>query len=103
MELSNKNDVEVFVAEQCYERKGHEIPFDLFYNNFQAWLPADRRAYWSSNKVSRYFPRTGILCKGKVGKENLTVVGNITFDSTAEDKDFHYKVNAVNGRLEVIK
>lgn len=103
MELSNKNEVEVFVAEQCYERKGHEIPFDLFYNNFQAWLPADRRAYWSSNKVSRYFPRTGLLCKGKVGKENLTVVGNITFDSTAEDKDFYYKVNAANGRLEVVK
>src|SRR5690606_35717584 len=84
LEFDSKNDLEKFIEDKCYVRKGCKIPFEEFYSTFIDWLPADSRGLWSSIRTSRYFPKTGILCKGKQGKDSHTFVGNLTLDPEEE-------------------
>ena len=64
-----------------------------------SWLPVDKRAVWSVNKAARSFPKTGFLCKGRKGKNNQTVLGNISFEDEKPEK-FYYRTNTLNGRIE---
>ena len=99
MELSKLNDLEVFIKENCFEVLGKEIPFEVFYDRFYSWLPVDKRIVWSVNKAARSFPKTGFLCKGRKGKNNQTVLGNISFEDE-KPENFYYRTNTLNGRIE---
>lgn len=100
LESANKNELEQFIDNSCYVRKGRRTLFDDFFMSFLASIPAENRGSWSKNKVSRMFPRTGILCKGKCGMENLTYIGNLTMVPEERDLHFTYKTNDSNGRME---
>lgn len=102
IENSNKNPLEVFIDECCFQRKGVLTKFDAFYEAFLDWLPANERGMWSKNKISKFFPKTGMLCKGKQGSDNITMLGNLSLDPEVQDTDIIYKTNGNSGRLEMV-
>lgn len=103
VENSNRNLLELFVKERCYQRKGAYIDFEEFYVSFLDWIPPNERGTWSKNKISRSLPKTGLLCKGKHGADNKTILGNISLDPDVNEEAFYYRVNTFNGRMEKVE
>lgn len=112
MEFSSQNEVEAFIRTQCKEHAGAVLPFDEFYNHFLSWLPTERQASWSHNKVGRMFPKTGILAKGKQGSKNTTMVANLYLINQLQadgneyvppEYKYFYRTNTSTGRLEEVK
>jgi len=100
LEMFNRNDLEVFIAEKTKICHGKLITWDEFYNSFFSWLPADKRPYWSALRVARFFPKMHPYVKGKMGGTNQTFVGNITLILDDKDEVFEFILNPSNGRLE---
>lgn len=102
VEAANKTPLERFIGERCSVVKGHTVNFDQFFMSFLDWLSPSERGAWNKNKMARDFPKTGLVCKGKYGSQNETVVGNLSLDPEATELDFYFKVNSFNGRLEQV-
>lgn len=100
LEFSSKNQLEAFVHECTRLVKGHKVSLEDFYSKFLEYITPEERGYWSIIKVARDLPKTGSICKGKSGSQNITYIGNLTFDSEAVDMDFYFRQNSHNGRLE---
>lgn len=98
LEINSKNELEKFIDERCYIVAGSSTDYSEFFAAFLSWLPPDQRGYWSEHQVSRKFPRKGILCKGKFGRDNKTIYGNLSMKEV-EPRDFIYKINTANGRV----
>lgn len=99
LEQYNSTSLQQFIKEHTKVCKGHRILFEEFYNKFTLSLTGEERNVWSSNKVSRMYPKEYPYCKGKMDMNNATWVGNITFDLDAVEEKFELFINH-NGRLD---
>lgn len=98
-ETSNMTLLEQFISEETYYCEGAITEYDDFYNQFVAWLDPHDRGYWTRMRVARAFPKNNKYCKGKVGSNNVTVCGNITFNKDEEPKGYKLYVNS-QGRIQ---
>jgi hypothetical protein len=90
IERYNASELEQFLFDRVKVCKGKSIIFDDFYSEFIAWLSPEERGKWSKIKVSRYYPKEYPYCKGKTGTDNVTMLGNVTFDP--KDKNEHFEL-----------
>lgn len=97
----NFNSLEQFIKERTRIVVGHFIYFNEFHAVFQVWLatnaPAEQNS-WSNRQTSLKFPRVNPIVKGIFGSENRTIIGNLTFDIEAKNKDFEFELSK-NKRL----
>ena len=100
LEIDNSSDLEIFIKDKLVVCSGHSITWEEFYNDFQSWLPADRRGTWSNVKTARRYPKSYPFIKGLMGKENATCLGNVSFDKTVKPEVFELVLNLDNRRLE---
>lgn len=77
----NKNPVELFIEEKCYEVEGQAIRFSDFYSKFLASIPAEEHKRWHESTVSRQIPMK--FPKGKLSNSVHAHIGNLSFDPDA--------------------
>lgn len=92
---SNSSELEKFLDERCYYKKGKVISFDSLYQSFKMWLASsgvtdNKIKTWTRNLVGRKFPKVSHYPKGKVGSDNKLCVGNISFMENDGDEKFIY-------------
>ena len=102
----NYTVLEQFMKEKTKIAMGHLTSFNEFYTFFQMWLTSNATSefnYWSIRKTSMKFPRTSILIKGIYGSDNKVVIGNLTFDLNATDKEYKYILENKRLTKKIIK
>jgi hypothetical protein len=85
IQQGNMTDLELFIDEKCYVVRGKQLNWDEFYWAFIEWLPSDKKGAWSTNRAARAFPKRVPLCKGKIGSDNITVIGNLSLTQAVDE------------------
>ena len=75
---SNKNELELFIEECCFEIDGHMIKFSDFYAKFIDWLPPEESHNWSKIKTGRAIPHRFPYARN-IQDGNNFYIGNISF------------------------
>jgi len=94
-EERNRDDLEAFIEDECYEVVGEKILLADFFNKFQEWLDPADRYQWTKRKVSRSLPE-----KYPYGAHNSNqrYIGNLSWD---DKKPTNPPFTSHNGRLVV--
>lgn len=100
LESYNKSDLENFMQEKVKICSGEIVSFEEFFFTFQNWLPMDKRAYWTTNRVSRNYPKHKPYVKGIHGTNNAITFGNITLNPNKKPGVNEVFLNTRNNRLE---
>lgn len=98
----NGTPLDTFIQEKLTISKGHYVTFDELYSAFNVWLimnMPNEEKHWTKKATAIKFPSRAPMVKGKF-TNNLVCIGNISFDSEAEDKSFIYTLNKKTRRLE---
>ena len=81
---SNRNPLDEFICENCFEVAGEKVLFKDFYNHFMETLTAFEQASWTKRKVRQNVPDSfpvGINTGGQL------YVGNVSFTDIKTDPD----------------
>lgn len=87
----SQSALDAFIAETMHFREGHLIAFDDFFKRFRKTLPVDQQQFWTNNRVSREMPTD--IPRGRAGNSRTVHLGNVTWDSNAENEDPPYRVS----------
>jgi hypothetical protein len=92
---SNKNPLEEFICEHCYDVPGEKLPFKDFYSCFLETLSAFEQASWTKRKVRQNMPDHFPVGLSNGGQLHI---GNIsTFEKTATPGAKRYVANKGRG------
>lgn len=94
-EESNRDPMEVFLAECCHYVPGELVPFVEFYDRFEATLSQQERGDWSKQKVIKRLPERFPY---GVKHSNIRSVGNVSWESKEPEADAQAFICS-NGKL----
>jgi hypothetical protein len=83
-EEMNHNELEQFLAEECFWAPGEIVPFSDFYARFSEWLPSEATFLWSKIKVVRSMPPKYPTWNGRGNKK---LIGNVSFEPVTPAPD----------------
>jgi len=80
----NRDALETFISEQCFEIPGEMVEFQTFYKRFLEWLPEDNRFGWKkvvvADQIKQRFPYGGHT-------GNKRMIGNLSFEAKTPSPD----------------